>query len=306
MTDEMYKHTRAIGGFTPAPDVALSTLKISNEIIVPGTRGRLGRLPCKSDPRALIFARFAEPPKTLPMHTDFWPRRVAFPLRSFGNTDYGSCTRSKQAIASMRMERIEQRRTVSIDDAEVVRTYVEMSDRLYGGGDNGAYETDALDCWRRPEYTYRDTKGRSLTIDAYVRLNPYDHEELKSAMFAAGAHGIAVCLNLPLAFSRLDPPADWHIPEGQVPTGEWMPGSWGGHSMWTRDYDEVGMWLVHTWDIPDQRITWRAAAMYLDEAHLVIDSWNYWKTKKPAALRRLLDLPGIKAAVNRVSSRKII
>jgi hypothetical protein len=267
---------------------------------------QLGRLPSKADPRALFLNRFSALDVTPPAKTNFWPRRKAFPLRSFGNLTYGDCTRAKQAIAAMRMERIEQYRTIKIDDTEIIRVYREMSDRLYGGGDNGAYETDALDCWRRKEYTFRDmgtanSPPRDLTIDAYLRINPYDHDELRRAMATAGAHGLAVCVNLPWAFSSIDPPSDWDIPTGSL-IGEWLPGSWGGHSLWARDYDEVGIWLVHTWEIPDQRITWRAAAAYLDEAHLVVDSWNWWKnTKDP----RLMDLDALRAAVNRVSSVKI-
>lgn len=270
--------------------------------VQPGKHGRrLGRKPALADTRALFLNRFAALDAPPPPATNFWPRRAAFPLRHFGNLEWGSCTRSKQAIAAMRMERIEQRRTISIEDAEVVRVYREMSDRLYGGGDNGAYETDALNEWRRQEHTFRDTKGRALTIDAYLRLNPYDHDELRRAMAMAGAHGLAVCLNLPWAFAHIEPPSDWHVPDGQAYIGDWMPGSWGGHSMWARDYDEIGIWLVHTWDLPDQRITWRAAAAYLDEAHLVIDSWNWWKAHKPEAL----DWRLAREAVNRVSSVKI-
>ena len=89
-----------------------------------------------------------------------------------------------------------------------------------------------------------------------------------------------------------------------MPIGRWLPGSWGGHSMWARDYDEAGIWLVHTWGMRDQRLTWRAAAIYLDEAHLVIDSFDYWRKKKPGA-DRLIDFKGLRKAVNRVSSRKI-
>src|SRR5688572_6640855 len=224
---------------------------IGNERVTSHNRPpRLGRLPSKADPRALFLNKFSALEEPPPPKTNFWPRRKDFPIRSFGNLDYGDCTRAKQAIAAMRMERLEQRRTISITDDEVIRVYKEMSDRLYGGGDNGAYEVDALDCWRRKEYTFNDAKGRALTIDAYLRLNPYDHDEMRRALALAGAHGIAVCLNLPWAFASIDPPDDWHLPEGQMMTGEWMPGSWGGHSMWARDYDEVGIWLVHTWDIP--------------------------------------------------------
>jgi hypothetical protein len=207
----------------------------------------------------------------------------------------------------MRMERIETRNTPALADEEIIRVYLEMTRELYGGGDTGAYETDALSRWRRPEHTFRDTKGRALTIDAYVRINHSDHQELRAALWASETHGIAVCLNLPEAFRRINAPAQWDIPDGQAPIGDWMPGSWqggGGHSMWARDYDEDGIWLVHTWNLRDQLITWRAAALYVDEAHLVIDSLDYWRERKPRAAR-YLDLPGIHAAVNRVSSQKI-
>ena len=265
---------------------------------------KLGRLPSKSDTRALMFARFAAAPKKLPKATNFWSRRTAFPIRTFGNTQVGNCTRAKQAIASMRMERIETTHTPRITDQEVVRVYREMSERLYGGGDNGAFETDALSEWRKPQFTFRDNRGRPLTIDAYTRINASDHEELRTALWTAGAHGIAICVNLPQAFKTINPPAAWDIPAGRTPIGNWLPGSWGGHSMWARDYDEEGIWLCHTWGMRDQRMTWRAAAIYLDEAHLVIDSLNYWRKKKPEAAR-YLDFKGLRKAVNKVSSQKI-
>lgn len=266
---------------------------------------RLGRLPRKSDTRALLLNRFAALDTKPPVRTRFWEPRSGFPLRIFGNDRYGCCTRASQAQEAMRFERIEQRRTVEITDDEVIRVYTEMSDRLYGGGDNGAFETDALDCWRRPEYTFKDTKGRALTIDSYLRINVSDLDELRRAIALSGAHGIKLCFNLPWAWANVSPPADWDVAPGGAPlTGDYLPGSWGGHSMYARDYDEVGPWVVHTWGIPDQRVTWAAVAAYCDETHLVIDSFDYWRTKKPAAIKGL-DLAGIRAAVNKISSRKI-
>lgn len=269
------------------------------------TDKELGRRPNRSDVRALMFAEFVRatapaPPKK----TNFWTKRTGFPLHTFGNTLYGDCTRAKQAHAMLRMERIETRQTPKIFEDEVIRVYRDMCVRFYGSdADEGAYEVDALSDWRNPDYTIRDTKGRPLTIDAYTRIDAYDHYAMKQAMALAGAHGIAVCLGLPRAFSMIEPPADWDIPEGQPLIGKWAPYSWGGHSMWARDYDEIGIWLVHTWGLVDQRITWRAAAAYLDEAHLVIDSLDYWrKVKKVNAVLKVADL---RDAVNAVSSIKI-
>lgn len=276
------------------------------------TEQRLGRMPRRSSVKALHLSDFIKPKAVieLPTRTTFWTRRKAFPIRSFGNNRFGNCTRAKQAIASMRMERIETRRNPIITDDEIIRVYKEMTTRRYDAdwehdpvsADTGAYETDALSDWRNPETTFKDTKGRPLTIDAYLRINAADHHALKEAVFTAGAHGIAVCLNLPLAFARIQPPQPWTIPPGQMLLREWMPGTWGGHSMWAVDYDEKGITLVHTWDMQDQLLTWEAAAAYLDEAHIVIDKINEWK-KKPQA--KVLDLSNIIASVNEVSSYPI-
>jgi hypothetical protein len=267
---------------------------------------RLGRLPKKSNLKALMASDFLTFPPPPPA-THFFDRRAAFAPRTFGNTTYGDCTRAKQANAIRRMERIEVRRTSSITDEEVIRVYQEMSERRYGGGDNGAFEVDALDDWRNPATTIRDVQGRALTIDAYVALNASDQNQLRGAMAAAKAHGIAICLNLPRAFAAIPADQPWDIPDATPLVGDWLPGSWGGHSMWTFEYDhdpatDRGLLLEHTWDRPPQWLTWRAAAAYLDEAHLVIDSVDYWRTAK---LLPSHDLDRLTEAVNDVSAVKI-
>lgn len=277
-------------------------LRSSEEQIHVNPDKALGRRPVRSDVRALMMSAFIKPTAPdPPKKTEFWKRRAKFLTRHFGNLAHGDCTRAKQAIASMRMERIEVKKTPFITDEEIIRVYYEMTQKYYGGGDTGAYETDALNEWRNPEATFKDKQGRPLTIDAYTRLDPFDHLQVRQAIALAGAHGIAVCLNLPWAFAAIDPPNDWDLPQNQPLTGDWEPGSWGGHSMWARDYDEVGIWLVHTWNLVDQRITWRAAATYLDEGHLIIDALDYWRKKKPE-VKKFLNLSDIRDAVNAVSS----
>jgi hypothetical protein len=294
---QFYKPVTA-GGTTSYP------ANLGNVVFSDTSAGKkLGRLPSKSDTRALMFSRFAQPRKALPPRTNFWPRRTGFPLRSFGNREVGDCTIASQANAAMRMERLETRRTPQIADEEAKRVYFAMTERLYGGGDTGAYETDALNNWRDPALTFKDTKGRPLTIDAYVRINASDVEEIKNALVTAAQHGIKFCISLPNAFQDISPPNDWAIPDGQALLGDWQAGSWGGHSMYGRDYDEIGMWFAHSWEEPDQRITWPAVMAYVDEVHLPIDSLDAWRQKP--GIKKVLDLPGLKAAVNKVSSQKI-
>lgn len=212
----------------------------------------------------------------------------------------------------MRNERIEVRRTPSIDDAEVIRVYYAMTLREYGVGDGtpndpagdvGAYETDALNNMRRPDLTFKDTHGRPLTIDAFVRVNAGDIEEIKNALVTAAQHGIKFCINLPLAFQDIPPGQDWVIPEGQPLIDRFLPGSWGGHSMYGFDYDPVGMRTPGTWEDPPIRISWPAVAAYVDEVHVTIDSFDEWRKK--VGIKKDFDLPGLRQAVNKVSSVKI-
>ncbi len=265
---------------------------------------RLGKLPAKSSLKALLFEDFlkADTPTPPPAY-NFWAKRTPFQLRTFGNTQHGCCTRASQAIAAMRMERVETRQSPKITDDEVLRVYYDMTGRLYGGGDTGAYETDALSEWRKPDLTFKDTKGRPLTIDAFTRINHFDHNAVRQAIFATAAKGIKVCFNLPSAWSRVVAPQALDIPEGQALIGEWMPGSWGGHSLFTGGYNERGLILSHTWGIPDQVVTWRACSVYMDETHFIIDSINAWR-KRPAA--STINFNKLKEAVNAVSEQKII
>lgn len=286
----------------------IETVGAQNEMVVVPHR-RLGRLPLKSTRRALQFSDFFKF-VSLPMKTGYWTKKKPLDRRTFGNDNYGDCTRAKQAYAAIRMERIEQKRTIDITDEEVIRVYIDMSNRLYGGGDNGAYEDDALNQWRNPDTTFKDTQGHPLTIDAYLRLNAQNHQEVRAGLALSGAKGIAVCFNLPAAFDGLD---RWDVPDGTPLVGQWMPGSWGGHSMWAIDYDTDDLIVDDTWAHGPRRVSWRAVAAYMDEAHLVIDSVDSWRRKTPL-MATLTDssetkmrqaLSRVVEAVNDVSSLKI-
>lgn len=261
---------------------------LNEPAIVPGYR--LGRGPSKSSPRSLSFSQFFQFAK-LPASHNPWTRRKPIPIRDYGNRFNGCCTIAKQAIAAIRMERLEGNHTIAVTEEEVLRVYYAMTDRLYGGGDTGAYEMDALNNWRNPELTFRATDGNPYTIDGYLRINPYNHEEVKAALFLSGAQGIAVCVNLPLAFQGLVNGEDWDVPANQQFTGIWTPGSWGGHSMWEHGYAGEWGYLDQTWLNPINRFSWRAKAAYMDEAHMVVDSVNV-KRAKAAAIAKDKTLSG--------------
>lgn len=253
------------------------------------------------------FVKYSRVPRSV----TYWKSKPELPKRTFGNDAMGDCTRAKQAYAAIRMERIEQKgKTIEITDDEIVRVYVDMSNRLYGGGDNGAYEEDALNEWRKPDTTFRDTTGNPYTIDGFLKINQAKQDELRAAMALAQARGIAICLNLPEAYSELNPPDVWGVPlKGEPLTGKWLPGSWGGHSMWSLgDFDSEGAWLDDTWAFGPRKISWDGLAAYCDEAHMVIDSVDLWR-KKQAAVQTItaveFKVKEFVGAVNEVSTTKI-
>jgi hypothetical protein len=258
---------------------------------------RLGRLPAKASPKALQFSNFFNYME-IPTETK---KQTPIPLRHYGNLEWGNCTIAKQINAQIRMERLEQKHTIDVTDQEAIRVYQALSLRLYGGGDNGAYEDDALSNWRNPETTFRDTKGRAYPIDAYLRINPHNHDEMRAAIAFAAARGIAVCFNLPIAY--IGEKGTWDIPKGQALIGDWIPGSWGGHSSWCTGYNEIGPYGDHTWAWEPWQMTWASAAVYLDEAHVVIDSVNAWRKQRSSV--GTLPMSKVIEAVNDVSSIKI-
>jgi hypothetical protein len=269
----------------------------------------LGKRPARGDARTLNFARFVQLDR-VPRAYDPWKKRAPFPARSFGNTRLGDCTRASQAIAAMRFERLETRATPQIADAEVERAYREGCQRHYGTTDDvGMYEVDALSDFRNPDYTFKDAHGRPITIDAFTQVNVRDRDEVKAAIALSGKWGIKVCLNLPAAYQAFEPPAAWDAPPDGKFTGDWEPGSWGGHSLAADAYDDRGVRLCHSWyDGPGvvyhQMITWAGLAAYADEAYWLLDSVDAWR-KRPASQRAAVDLKGIVKAVNKVSSVKV-
>jgi hypothetical protein len=265
----------------------------------------LGRIQPRSDPRTLMLRAFApamaNPPPTF---THFWTRRANFSNESWGNRAVGDCTLASQCNLFRLFERLERGRTVVINPQEVIDKYFQMTQDLYGGGDTGAYEEDALNRSRSEDTCMRDASGHPLLIDAYVRVDPKDIDAVKWALAMSAGHGIKICFNLPLAWSGIDPPAMWDVPEGQPLTGEWEPGSWGGHSMTAQEYNSTGLLLPSTWEQPPQWVTWRGVAAFADECHVVIDRKDDW-LKRPIVKRGGLDLAGIVKAVNKVSRTKI-
>src|SRR5688500_18454318 len=79
---------------------------------------KLGKAKPKTSLKQLFLEDFLKPKAeiVLPKATNFWVRRAKFPTNTWGNTRHGCCTRAKQALAALRVERLEQRRTIIITE----------------------------------------------------------------------------------------------------------------------------------------------------------------------------------------------
>lgn len=272
--------------------------KVSYEEVVEGKR--IGKAPSKSHPLMLSASNYMGANIVVPEKFAYWKKRKPLPIDTdYGNNEHGDCTIASQVIIARKMELQERRRLINIDKEEILRVYYNLTARLYGGGDLGAYELDALGNWRNADLTFRDTKGNPLTIDAYTRVNQSIQYEVKKAIFMSAAKGVKVCFNLPMAWSDT---LVWDIPEGQLPVGNYLAGSWGGHSMASAEgYDKDWLYLNHTWRCPIGKISWRAFAIFCDESYMVVDSINAWKKKLGSDFKA----SKLISDINNVSSVKI-
>lgn len=282
--------------------MSISILSENNVATIEGVLRKLGKAKAvKSSPKLLHMANYAGDVYVPPTY-DFWSGRTDFPIQDWGNNKYGDCTIASQGEGAQRMERLEQRKTITIPAQSIIDVYFNLTTRLYGGGDMGAYELDALNNWRREDLTFRDTYGHPYTIQAFTAINHRSIDEVKKALYLSGSKGIKVCFALPLAWaSRTD--YVWDIPEGQQPIGEWLPYSWGGHSTWSiSKYDKDWVWILSTWQTPPFKMSWRAFSIYADEAYMVIDNVNSWKKR---LAKKEIDFKALVADVNMVSDVKI-
>lgn len=226
----------------------------------------------------------------------------AIPLQDWGNTECGDCTIASQGEGTQIMERKEQRKLITFPAANMKQTYFNMVKRVYNTDEDlGAYEADALDNWRNADYTFRDTKEKPYTIDAYTAINHRNLVEVEQAIFLSGRKGIKACFALPLAWA-LQGGNVWDIPEGQQMTDEYAPYSWGGHSTWLLPrWDPKYYYVLSSWvDYPFYKISKKAFLQYADESYSVIDSANAWKKKS-----KMINMAALVSDVNSVSDIKL-
>jgi hypothetical protein len=251
---------------------------------------RLGKQDYQHDDRTLLMARFIQPDIRVPAKSDFDKNRTPIPVRMWGNDAWGDCVIAGEANQLLRLERIEQRRTLMLSDQEVIDRYKLLTGSASPGDayDNGLVILEAMRNWRSSGFT---VGNRTYTIAAYGELEPNNRAQLRMASYAL--HGIHLGISLPLAAQRMTHEGVWHY-EGQT-TPEFQPGSWGGHLVYSKAYDPDSLEIL-TWG-RKVKVTNEFIEKYADEAWAVVDNFDSWRIKQT------VDVTALQHTLSQITSK---
>ena len=220
------------------------------------TRGQLGKLAPRVDPRTLLLARYVDravlpaPPPELDLGAAVpeWPM--------YANDRIGDCTTAAAGHMIEAWCEAAAGQAVEVAEADILDAFdaVKIVDPMTG--EAGAVELDVLRLWRR-----RGIGGHRVA--AFAGVAPADEGLVRTGTWLFG--GLYIGLQLPLR-AREQLVWDW---TGSL-QGRDAPGSWGGHAVNVVAYDGTGVTVV-TWGAL-QRMTWAFWERYCDEAWAIIST----------------------------------
>lgn len=252
---------------------------------------KLGKQAHKYDARTLALSKFVLPDIHVPQKYDFDHDKRPIPVETWGNTEWGNCVICGEANHILRMERVEQRRTVPLTEEIVVDRYKSLSGAKKPGDENdgGLVVLDAMHDWRHNGWV---VNKRNYTIAAYGELDPAYPEQLRMACYVL--HGIHFGFWLPIATQQMGKTWDYNGESGT----DWQPGSWGGHLVYSKAFDENGFQVL-SWG-EEFHVTNNFIGKYCDEAWGVVDSFDSWRT------RQTIDIAALIAKLRQISSKPVV
>jgi hypothetical protein len=261
--------------------------------------GKLGKGKYVHDERTVMLARLLLPEIPVPATWDFDKGRKAIPLRMWGNDAWGDCVIAGEANQLLRLERIEQRRTVPMGDQDAINRYKELTgaQQPEDENDTGLVVLEAMRNWRNTGWQMDGRVNvrnpRNYSIAAYGELEPNDHSQLRAASYLL--HGIHFGFALPIAAQGMTNNGVWDY-NGETGS-QWEPGSWGGHLVYSKAFDPESMEIL-TWAMK-VKVTNNFIDKYCDEAWAVVDSLDSWRTKQTIDVQKLIQtLTGISHKVD--------
>ncbi len=224
-----------------------------------------------------------------------------------GNDEYGDCTSVGVANSVLNM-------TTATGDARKATTAECLA--FYGLStgfnpnaplvdgqnptDEGGVETDVLATWMSAGFGLADGEDK---LTGYAAVDPGNIVACKQSMWLFG--GMYIGLQLPAAAQSMDV---WDLPAHQPLSGDFQPGSWGGHCTALVGYEQDGTFRLITWGKPKiiTRSFWRA---YVDESYVLLSKdWVKASGTAPAGLswdQLTVDMHAINAeSVKRLADRR--
>lgn len=243
---------------------------------------RLGKEAYEHDARTLMLSSFVLPEIHVPVKHDFDKGRRPIPIRMMGNDVWGNCVVVGEANHVLRLERVEQRRTIKLTDADVINRYKSMTGAQSpnDANDSGLVVLQAMRNWKNEGFKIGN---RTYSISAYGELEPHDQKQLRMACYVF--HGVHFGFWLPSAAQHMGKVWDYNGQTGP----EWKPGSWGGHLVYGKAFDQESFEVI-TWG-EKVKVTNAFIERYCDEAWAAVDNFDSWRTKQTvdvAALRKKL------------------
>lgn len=237
----------------------------------------LGKLDYISDPRTLKLADFFATDLSVATYFDTDQYRRSFPQKSWSSDVYGNSVLAVRANAQLRLERIEQKRTIPLSEATVVALYKSLTGCKKPGdkNDTGLAYLPMMQQWKNTGW---QIGKRNYKISVYGELDPLDREQLMFGCYILT--GIHFGFALPLAVKR---EKNW-LYEGEK-TPEWKAGSWGGYAAFGYAYNSRGF-FIKAWD-NDFFVSWEFIEHFCDEAWAVIPSLDILRVKRAIDTEKL-------------------
>ena len=231
----------------------------------PGMKlGKLGAKFLKGLPPLGAFTQALPPP----------PPAIAYSgsLRNLGamaNNVTGDCTCAACGHAiQLWTSRVSTEMVVS--DASVLGMYSAVSGYVLGDSntDNGAVASEVLLYWYK-----NPLAGHALS--GFASIRPGNRTSIRDAIYLFGVCYLGI--QMPFSAQRA---SMWVLPQGQTLTGDWEPGSWGGHAVPACDYDENGVTVISWGKLI--KVGWNWLDAYMDEGYgLLSKDWMSQSDNSP-------------------------
>jgi hypothetical protein len=225
------------------------------------TNYKLGKLAVKKDNRNIKFKKLLIDSNLPILPSSFDVDSSLNNIESvhmYANDRYGCCVITGRAHMTLRFEAFEQDIIIPITDKEVINAYFHES----GGVDSGLVVLDSLKSWRSEGWI---AGGKPYNIYAFAQIAQTHHEDVMYAIYLL--NGCFAGFALPNSAKNQ---IIWGVDDS--PNGE--VGSWGGHLVYIKGYNNVGPICI-TWGEKKQ-MTWAFWNKYCDEAYAIIDNKNVW------------------------------